>query len=325
MLISSKFLVMVALIVASGAGGYACRRLRLAGDRLAEGLMTVVLVFGYTSVGFLSIWTMRLQATDAWLPSLGILHILVVTLIGVIVARLMRLGHEETGIFGIASGASNIGFTMGGFVIYLLLGEAGLGLASIYSQVLAPMTVLLYYPMARHYAAAGSAGPSLGRLMLRNLLDWRSLPLPATIVAVVLSVRAVPRPAIVSQWNLVDVLMFLVTAMAYFAIGLRLHLGHVRRIWRMIAALAVVRFPLAAGAGLLLVAATALTPWPLTGVARDVYLIESFVPTAVTMVGVANMFRLQPAEASVLFVTNTALYLALVLPLVLPLVMRIFG
>ena len=70
------------------------------------------------------------------------------------------------------------------------------------------------------------------------------------------------------------------------------------------------------GLAALLAAATRLTPWPLTGLNRTVFLIQSFMPTAVAMVASANMFNLRPRTASVLFVANTVLFLALVLPVV---------
>jgi predicted permease len=47
-----------------------------------------------------------------------------------------------------------------------------------------------------------------------------------------------------------------------------------------------------------------------------VYVVQAFVPTAITSVAVANMFNLRPDEASALFVANTAMYLVLVLPVV---------
>jgi len=58
------------------------------------------------------------------------------------------------------------------------------------------------------------------------------------------------------------------------------------------------------------------TPWPFDRLRWNVFVIEGFVPTAVTMVALANMFGLRPGEASVLFVVNTMMYLALVLPLI---------
>jgi predicted permease len=84
----------------------------------------------------------------------------------------------------------------------------------------------------------------------------------------------------------------------------------------MLIGLAVVRFGVAAAVGVALSWLTWLTPWPLHGLRWNVNVVESFVPTAVTMVAVANMFSLRPREASALFVVNTVMYLVLVLPVV---------
>ncbi len=178
------------------------------------------------------------------------------------------------------------------------------------------MTVLLLYPIAKHYAGEGEP-LRLGRLMLRNIFDWRSIGLPITLLGLGLSLAGVHRPEVVTAWHITDALVYIVTPLAYFGIGLRLHVADVWSLRRMVGGLAVMRFAVAAGVGALLVWATRLTPWPLLERAADVFMIEAFVPTAVTMVAVANMFRLQPRQASVLFVVNTVMYLALVLPLVL--------
>jgi hypothetical protein len=86
---------------------------------------------------------------------------------------------------------------------------------------------------------------------------------------------------------------------------------------RMLTSLAVVRFGQGLLAGLALAWLTQFTPWPFTGLRWHVFVVQSFVPTAVTMVAIANMFNLCPNEASVLFVVNTVTYLVVVLPLVL--------
>ena len=79
------------------------------------------------------------------------------------------------------------------------------------------------------------------------------------------------------------------------------------------------RFLAGAAVGLGLLALTALTPWPLRWgtLPVNVCLIESFVPMAVTVVAIANMFHLKPREASLLFVANTLMYLVLVMPFVM--------
>ena len=85
----------------------------------------------------------------------------------------------------------------------------------------------------------------------------------------------------------------------------------------LLPALAGMRVRVGPAGGLGLGAVTHLTPWPLTGLRRGVLLIGTCVPTAVTLVAVANMFSLRPRDASILFVVNTVMYLAIVLPVVL--------
>lgn len=316
MSVVTKFILTAGLIAVSMLAGYVVRkRTDWPCDRMARWLMTFVGVFGYTSVSFLSIWKLHPVAADAWLPSLGGLHVLLMTVLGLAAARLAGRPRGEVGLFSIASGSGNNGFTMGGFIIFLLFGESGLGLVTMYSLMWTPMIVLLAYPIARH-CASEKPTESLGRLMLQNILDWRSIGLPITLVGLALAMAGVPRPEVIDRLNIVDVLVFTITPMAYFGIGLRLHVADVLAMRKTLAGLAVMRFVVALGVGLALAAMTSLTPWPLTGMSRDVFIIEAFVPTAVTMVAVANMFHLLPRQASVLFVVNTMMYLAVVLPVV---------
>jgi predicted permease len=227
----------------------------------------------------------------------------------------MARERPQIGLMGLASGAGNTGFTMGGFVIYLLLGQQALGLVSIYCLMWTPLMVLLLYPIARRYSPSERPAP-LGRLILRSLFDWRSIGLPIAITGLLLRVGGVPLPQAIARWRVIDVLMYSVAATAYFSIGLRLHASHVLSAWRHIAALAGLRFGAGMLVGLGLLAVTLATPWPLDLLARKVFLIECCVPTAITMVAVCNMFGVRPREASVLFIANTMMYLVIVLPVV---------
>jgi len=310
-----RFAIFVAVIVASTALGYLSRRSGRVPESIAGALMTLVAAVGYPAVGFLSIWSLRLSVEDAWLPVLGCAHTAVMTALSLAGMRLLTADRGEIGLFGIAGPWGNTGFTMGGFVVYLLCGEAGLGRAGVLGLMWTPMVVLLMYPIARRYA--GQAGPaSLGKLMLRNLLDWRSLGLPASALAVGLSIARVPRPAWIETCRLVDVLMYVILPLAYFSIGIRLRVSDIGRSKRPILALAAARFALAPLTAWALALATRLTSRPLAGQAWDVFLIESVAPLAVTTVAVANMFDLRPRQASMLFVVNTIMYLAAVLPVV---------
>ncbi|HUT57789.1 MAG TPA: hypothetical protein VNA25_08040 [Phycisphaerae bacterium] len=312
-----NFFITVALIAAATLAGYLARRLRWAPEKAAEPLMTFVLVGGYSSVGFLSIWALRrLDASAAWLPALGAVQVLVMLAACIAIGRLLFADRTEAGLFGVASGMGNNSFTMGAFIVYRIYGAEGLGLANIFCLMWTPLVVLALYPVARAFSTRRPEG-TLGRLIFRSIFNWRSVGLPLAAVALVLSARGVPYPRVLHDAHVVDILMFTITPVAFFSIGLRLHLGSVWRYRKSILWLAVTRFGLAAGVGLALAVATRLTPWPLAGLGWNVFLIQAFVPTAVTMVVLANMFHLHPGQASVLFVVNSAMYLAIVLPVVM--------
>ena len=312
----AKLLTIFALIAAAMAAGYCARRMGLLRESAARVIMTLVATIGYPPVGFLAIWNLKLQASDAVLPVAGALQAACMMMLGLAVGRVIAKDRAEAGLFGLASGLANHGATLGGFVILLLFGEVGLARSSVYVLMFWPVVVLLGYPIARCRADGASRTP-LWRLYVRNLLDVRSIGLLTGAAGILLSSFGVPRPEFIGRYGIVDIMVFVLVPVAYFAIGLRLHVSHVRQTWRLIAGLSVMRFGVSLGVGACILAATRLTPWPLTGLSRDVLIIQSFVPTAVLVVAIANMFDLRPRTASVLFVANTLIYLVLVLPWVL--------
>jgi predicted permease len=303
-------------VVASTVAGYACQRLKWAGDRTARVIMTFVGVLAYPMVGGLSIWGTTLQPTDIGLPLLASAHIVAMTFLALALARFVTHDRAETGLFAIAGGTGNNGFTMGAFVLYLLYGEPGMGLSNVYILLFTPTMVLLLFPLAQHYSDARPT-TSMRKLIVKSLFDWRSAGLPVVLLGIVLSAMGVPRPPQFVAWHVLDVLVFTITPMAFFAIGLLLHLSRVRTVWRMLAGLAGVRFALGAAVGLILAWIASWTPLALHDLRCKVYVVQAFVPTSVTMVALANMFHLRPREASALFVVNTGMYLLLVVPVVL--------
>lgn len=312
----AKLITMLGLIVASMAAGWYARRRGWVREDAAKWIMTWVAVGGYPPIDFLCIWGIRLEPADALLPVAGMVHNVLMMLIALGVGRLILTERPERGLFAVAGGVANHGTTMGGFVLFLLFGEAGLARASIYTLLFWPVVVLLAYPIARRYADCAPQGPRW-RMYLASVLDYRSIGLAVSLAAIAMSLGHVPRPAAVVDWHVVDVLVYALVVVAYFGIGLRLHASQIRSAWRLICGLAVVRFGVGVGLGLTIVALTRLTPWPLEGITRQAFLVQAFVPTAVIVVAISNMFDLRPQTASVLFVTNTLAYLAFVLPWVL--------
>lgn len=310
-----KFAAAAVAVILAMAGGYLCRRLQWVKETAGETIMTIVAVFGYPCVGFLTLWDVHLNRSDILMPLMAIVHATIMTFLSLALAGYFTTERPEKGLFAVAGGLGNNGFTMGAFVLYLLYGEAGMGVANLYFILFMPVVVFVVYPIARHYATEQPQG-SMASLILHSIFDWRSIGLPISLLGIIMSAIGIPRPSIIADTHVIDILVYLLTPLAFFSIGLRLHVSKFVPLWRPILGLAFVRFVLAAVVGWALAYATWLTPWAVHGLRWNVCIVESFVPTAVTMVAVANMFRLCPREASVLFVANTIMYLILVLPFV---------
>ncbi|MEI7837112.1 MAG: AEC family transporter [Planctomycetota bacterium] len=313
MSIHAKALLAVAVIVCSMAAGYLARRRRLLKESASRPIMTAVAVFGYSSIGFFSIWKEKLTADEAWLPLLSGAFMLIMLPLGMLAGRLLTRNRPTIGVFAVAGALANTGATMGGLLAYILYNEEGLRLTNIYGLLWTPVIVCAMYPVMRHYGRSESR-ESMGRLMVRNLLDWRSIGLPLSIVAIVLAGLGVQRPQAVERWHVIDVLVLLTTLGGYFAIGLRLHGGRVRKLTRLIVGLGVMRYVVGAG---LAMGLAALAPWETGSMPWRIFLLEGIMPTAITMVAMANMFRTKPRTASALFVANTVFFLVVCLPIVL--------
>ncbi len=311
----TRTVITVALIVAATLAGYFVRRRNWLHEDVARHLMTGVVVFGYSVVGFFSIWHVRLQMADIWLPAVGTVHVLVMVALSLRMGRAVSRDRRDWGVVGLTGAVGNTGLTMGQFIAFLMLGETGVGLGSIYGLIFYPLMVLVMYPIARHYS--GDHRGSLARLMFHSIFNWRSIGLPISLAGLALSLARVPRPQWVSDYHVVPTWMYLVLPLAYFSIGLRLHVSSALKLKRLLAAVAGLRFVLSPLVALALTAATWLTPWPLAGAPWIVLMINSCVPTAITVVAVANMFHLRPRDTSVIMMVVTFAYLALVLPVVL--------
>ncbi len=316
-----KFSVTASAILLAMLAGYLCRRFGWLKEEIGEALMTFVAVAGYPVAGLLTIWGTPLRPADAMLPLGCVAHVLVMTFASLGLARLVARDRAEIGLLAMTGGIGNNGFTMGAFILYLLYGEQAMGLSNIYLIMFMPVAVLLMYPIARHHARSEPSGTWID-LLRSSLFDWRAIGLPVSLAAIGLSAAGVPRPDFFARWHLVDIVVYTITPVAFFSIGLRFHGSKILPLCRQIAWLTVIRFPLGAAAGIAIAWLVGLTPWAFEDLRWKVFVFQAFVPTAVTSVAIANMFDLKPREASVLFVSNTLLYLVAVLPLTLPLFAR---
>jgi predicted permease len=311
-----RFSLSIGLILASAAAGYAARRRRWVTESAAKPIMTIVTVVAYPVVGFMAIWGAPLQWSDAWLPLLGAVQATLMALLALAIGKHLFPDRAERGIVGVSCGIGNHGVTMAGFAVYLLFGADGLGINTVYALYTFFALVLLSYTIAQHFAP-GARQQSIPVLMARNLLHWRATGLYSCIVAIIVTGLGVPKPTQIHSWHLLDVCIYILIAMAYFAIGLRLRLTHILEFRRTILFVIGVRHVVGLALGFTLVGLTCLSPWPLQGLSLKVFLLQSSVSMGVLGVAVGNMFHIKPKEAAAIFVVSSLAYLLIGIPLLL--------
>jgi len=320
--VAARLLLPIALIAGSIAAGYAAQRAGV-GERAARRLRLFVVTVPYTLVAFMAIWVLPFTPELVSLPVMGMIVTTAGVGAGAVIARWLKLPRAMAGAFVLTAGASNLGFTMGGFVNYLLFREPGLAMAAMYTSFWDFAMVLLFYPVARHYGH-GTDQP-LWRLVAANFADLRSLPFLATAFGLTLNLMGVARPAAIARWHVVDVAMIAGAVLAFFVTGLRLHLGQLGAHKRLYALVAAVKFLLMPAVAAVLVGLMWLAGHPLVHPAGapgwKVALVQASTPVAIYAVVISNLFHLDDRLASVIFVVNTICYLAVVMPLVL----MIFG
>lgn len=313
MTVITRFILIVSGITIAAAVGYLARKRNWLDETLAGPLMFYTVIFGWTPASCLVLWKLPLQWSLVAIPILSTLLPVLLAPFGYAFARLHRLDAKAAGTFIVAAGISNIGFTMGGFVCYCLFGDLGLGYANLFAASWAVPYVGFYYPLARRYGDPNSRLDT--RFILRTFFDLRSLPVLGTILGLALNLTQTPVPAVFETIHLLDILIILSVLISFAIVGLQIHFRHLAEGKTLHLSLAFIKFAVTPVlVGLMLLLARGIFG-ELPPVARDVVLIESFMPTAIFTVIIANLFDLNPKLASVLFLVNTILFLAIVLPL----------
>ncbi|MBN1347694.1 MAG: hypothetical protein JXQ73_33715 [Phycisphaerae bacterium] len=307
-----KFIVMLGVIAVSSLVGYVARRRGWVMESVSRKIHMVTMIGGYPIASMLPVWILPLNVEDFWVPTQCILLTLSCFIVGLLVGRLHRLDRPELGVFSYSAAHSNIGFTMGGFICFCLGGEQALAYAIIYIFAWSVLMFAGFFPLAETFTDRGTR-LSL-RLIARNLFDVRCLSLLGTLVGLALNLAGVPRPEIVDQSHIVDILVIITTAAMFFVIGLTLHVSRIAEAKSLHVSLAVIKFLISPMLALMWIAVAGVVGIRIPGLQREVLIIQSTAPVALFVTVVANLYRLNMRLATAMFVVNTVLFVALVLP-----------
>lgn len=298
-----KFIIFQLLLVVPFCAGVLVRGRFTDSREISRKLISLNLASIEPLVVLWSVWGISMKPELAVLPAAGLLLVLAGLVLGFPAAGVLGLTGTKKHTFIISSSLANHGFTLGGFLCYLFFGETGLGYSFIFISYFMPYVFIFVFPAAR----ALSGLPPQGKQPVRYYVCTpQNLPLAAVILAVVLPVAGVQRPAVEFP---MDFFLMVSVAVYYFSLGLTFSFGFIMSVFREFICFSVIRFimlPLLTGAVL----------WwlNLDREIKGVILLQSFMPAAIYSVVVSVLFRMDDGLASGLFVVSTVIFMGLILP-----------
>lgn len=258
-----------------------------------------------------SIWGLQLEKSFTILPIAGLLTVISGFGVGIFLANRLRLKKESRATFIISSSIVNHGFTMGGSLCYLFLGESGLGQAVLYAAYFMPFIFTVIFPFARNNSSdkKNEKRSSILFRFKKQFINWQSLPFYALIVGLSLNLCDITRPHAIFK---IEIPLYSAIILYYFSLGLTFSFSKIKSIRKENALIAGWKF-------ILLPATTIGIMYflPVNNVTRDVILIESFMPAAVYSVVSSVIFKLDHELAAGIFVVNTLIFMTIILPLML--------
>jgi malate permease and related proteins len=284
--------------------GYCLRRSGRTGPGLGTLVNRLALIWVQPVVMCLALWSMKQPDLGTLaLPLYAVALILLMWPVSALLARGTpgaRGDRATSGSVVLAGMFSNVGFTYGTFLAFVLLGANGAALASVYCMSFMPAVFTLGFFVARHYSGGQQQG------------FWRSLaavfadpetrnPVLGIIAGLAVNLLHITPPAQTAL--LIDVSMPLTTAAFLMAIGYGLELSSLREYWRLCALVHVTKFVVTPVVGLGL--AWVFGYWQMGDHSLlKVCFIEAAAPVAIMSVMAVDLFGLNRRLAGALWLST---------------------
>ena len=307
MSIETKFILFQVLIILPFIIGTLLKDKIRDREKTAQSLIKKNLTFLEPWIVIWSIWGLTLNREMIILPVSGLILVILGFLAGIILLPIIKPQGLSKPTYLISSSLANHGFTMGGFICYIFMGERGLGLASIFITYFMFYTYLVIFT----YSARVSGSQTEPFFTLRNMralfLNTRNMPLYAAFIGVAVNIGGIQRPDINFPF---DYLLMVSVALYYFTLGINFFFKSVFPVRREHITLAVSKFVLIPFIAFLLLSVTGIS-----GDIKTIIIIQSFMPAAIYSVVASVLFNLDTRLASSLFFVNTIIFIVIVLPL----------
>lgn len=303
MTLTIKFILYQILIIAPFILGYAAKKHFKNPKGLSKKLININLISIEPVIAFWSILGLRLSNEIFLLPAGALLIVLSGFITGHFFAFTAKMKGIRKSTFIISSSLANHGYTMGGFICYLFLGEQGLGLAVLFISYFMPYIFLFIFPYAK---IASGKKEYKNNLIKGFFLNFQNMPFYAIIAALCFKLAGIKRPEINFPIN--ELLMISI-ALYYFSLGINFSFDGLRGILKENIFLVLIKFMIIPASALLI-----LSGINIGHSIKTIILIQSFMPAAIFSVAASILFDLDSKFASGLFVFNTIIFITIVLP-----------
>ena len=260
-----------------------------------------------------SFWALDLSnKTIFTLPLLGMIITTLALIPALFFAKVHKFNQKQTGSYIGAAMFSNIGYTLGGFIAFVLYGEAGFGLTVLYCLFFKPYYYTIGFYMAENYSSRKATGvkDNLKRIFTEGI---RLFPLLGLAIGVGLNLLHFKRPLYIGSLN--NVLIPVTTFIYMLAIGLTMNFKAIKKFKSPVFSMSLIKFVWSPIVGILLAYLFNYQDI-MEGLPLKIAIIESFMPTAIASLVLASLFDLDQDLANSCWIFTTLLFM-LFLPLLL--------
>lgn len=333
----TEFFALVIVSALSILAGYISRERGWLHEDFSRKVHWVTIVILWSSAGFFALWKLPADPANLWVLAIEPLLVVIPAFLIIPLAKAIRLERKQVGVLALAAGLRNSGFALGAFLAYAILpvgdfmreqqaADADFGKLSydalayglLIVMTMSMAVVIFLFPMVLHFAGDGEDKQPIGHIIYKSFVDWKAMLFYSSAAGIALAYSPIDAPRQVDDWYILKALIFIGSATAYFGIGMRLHIHHLKPHLKSHFLVAGVKFlatPLLTLALLLIAHSIGLAPPP--EMLQQSFMLIAFMPIAIQVVIVSNLFHLDARMAGSVWIVNTLIFLCLVLPTIL--------
>ena len=306
MVIVFRYLVFQLFIILPFILGYFFKKKYPQAENNVKKIVKLNLLTFQSLLFFLSCLKLQLNRSLVVLPISGMLIVITGFVIGMCFVRIFSFLYEDRVNFQISASLGNHGFTMGGFICYLILDEIGLNYSVLFVSYFTFYFSFFLFPYARSKSKSNLQN-NFG--ILSYIIQDYNLSFVFIVSGLILNYFGLK--AEYFSFIPLNLILYISVSIQFFSLGLTFHFNSIGQYIKAHVVLGSIKFLL-----LPFFVISVLHFTNFSEIIEKVIIIEAFMPVAVFSVITSALFDHNTRYASSLFVVNTLVFIVIVLPFI---------